>query len=195
MLPSINPSETQAWQKLREHFAEIQYTTMQEMFQEDTNRAEKFHIVWDQFLIDYSKNRIDQKTMSLLLELANEVGLKEAIDAQFSGGLINQTEGRAVLHTALRAKKSDVVKVNGVNIIPEVFQVKEKMELFTNEVVSGRRKGFTGKPFTDVVNIGIGGSDLGPAMIVEALQFYKNHLNIHFVSNIDGDHVQETIKN
>lgn len=194
MLPSINPSGTQAWQKLRDHFSEMQYAEMKEMFAQDENRAQKFHIQWEQFLVDYSKNRINQKTIDLLLELANEVGLKEAIEAQFSGENINQTENRAVLHTALRAKETDVVLVEGKNVIPTIFEVKNKIKAFSNEVISGRKKGFTGKTFTDVVNIGIGGSDLGPAMVVEALQFYKNHLNVHFVSNVDGDHVQEILK-
>ena len=132
--------------------------------------------------------------MSLLIELAKEVHLKEAIAQYFDGEIINQTENRAVLHTALRAKETAIINVDGVNVIPEIFEVKNKIKNFTNEVVNGDRKGFTGKPFTDIVNIGIGGSDLGPAMVVEALQFYKNHLNVHFVSNVDGDHVNEIIK-
>jgi glucose-6-phosphate isomerase len=193
-LPSINPTETLAWQKLREHFADMQYVEMRDLFAEDAKRTEKFHIQWNEFLVDYSKNKINQETMDLLLELANEIGLKDAVEAQFSGENINQTENRAVLHTALRAKETDVFLVNGQNVIPEVFEVKKKMRIFTEEIISGNRKGFTGKVFTDVVNIGIGGSDLGPAMVVEALQFYKNHLNVHFVSNVDGDHVQEVLK-
>ncbi|MES2813163.1 MAG: glucose-6-phosphate isomerase [Bacteroidota bacterium] len=194
MLPITNPSETQAWQKLREHFFDMQYVEMKEMFSQDENRAEKFHIQWDQFLVDYSKNKINQKTIDLLLELANEVGLKQAIEAQFSGKNINQTENRAVLHTALRGKETDAVLVDEKNIMPEIFAVKNKMKVFSNEIISGHRKGFTGKGFTDIVNIGIGGSDLGPAMVVEALQFYKNHLDVHFVSNVDGDHVCEVLK-
>jgi glucose-6-phosphate isomerase len=128
------------------------------------------------------------------LELANSIGLKNAIADYFGGEIINQTENRAVLHTALRAPESAVIKADGVNVIPEVYEVKNKIKNFTNEVISGERKGYTGKAFTDIVNIGIGGSDLGPAMAVEALQFYKNHLNVHFVSNVDGDHVNEVIK-
>ncbi|MFC4816154.1 glucose-6-phosphate isomerase [Flavobacterium sp. GCM10023249] len=193
-LPSINPSETSAWEKLREHFAETQYVDMQELFAIDNQRTEKFHIQWGKFLLDYSKNKINQTTMDLLLELAEEVGLQKAIEAQFSGEPINQTENRAVLHTALRANENDVFLVDGHNVIPEIFEVKKKMRAFSEEIISGNRKGFTGKAFTDIVNIGIGGSDLGPAMVVEALQFYKNHLNVHFVSNVDGDHVQEIIK-
>lgn len=193
-LPKINPSQTAAWQNLQTHFETMQATSMQDLFASDGARAEKFHIQWNDFLVDYSKNIIRQETLDLLLNLANEVQLKEAILSYFQGALINQTENRAVLHTALRAKASANVMVDGINVMPEVYSVKNKIQNFSNEVISGNRKGFTGKAFTDVVNIGIGGSDLGPAMVVEALQFYKNHLNVHFVSNVDGDHVNEVIK-
>lgn len=193
-LKTINPTETASWKKLQKHFDELQHVTMQEMFKDDASRTDKFNIKWNDFLIDYSKNNINQETMTLLQELANEVGLKEAIADYFGGEIINKTENRAVLHTALRAKETEVINVNGVNVIPEIYEVKAKIKAFTNEVVSSVRKGYTGKAFTDVVNIGIGGSDLGPAMVVEALQFYKNDLNVHFVSNVDGDHVNEIIK-
>jgi glucose-6-phosphate isomerase len=194
-LPSINPTTTQAWLNLREHFFDMQHMSMQEMFLNDEHRAEKFHIEWDKFLVDYSKNRINEQTIQLLLDLANEVNLKEAIEAQFSGEKINQTENRSVLHVALRAKEEDVFLVDGVNVMPEVYAVKNKIKDFSESIIEGKRKGFTGKSFTDIVNIGIGGSDLGPAMVLESLRFYKNHLNIHFVSNVDGDHVYESIKN
>jgi glucose-6-phosphate isomerase len=193
-LQNINPTTTEAWQKLREHFYDMQTNSIKEMFANDAQRAEKFHINWENFLVDFSKNNINQKTLDLLFELANEVALKEAIDAYFSGENINQTEDRAVLHTALRAKENDEVFVDGKNVIPEVYQVKEKIKEFSDEVISGTKRGFSNKAFTDIVNIGIGGSDLGPAMVVEALQFYSNHLNVHFVSNVDGDHVMETLK-
>jgi glucose-6-phosphate isomerase len=193
-LQKINPSTTEAWEKLRDHFYDMQTNSIKEMFANDPYRAEKFHIQWDDFLVDYSKNNINQKTLDLLLELANEVGLKEAIESYFSGGNINQTEDRAVLHTALRANENEEVFVDGKNVIPEIYEVKEKINVFSKEVISGNKKGYTNKAFTDVVNIGIGGSDLGPAMVVEALQYYKNQLNVHFVSNIDGDHVNEIIK-
>ena len=173
----------------------MQYTSMQEMFANDSSRAAKFNLQWNDFLVDYSKNIITEETISLLLSLAEEVNLKEAIAKYFEGDIINETENRAVLHTALRAPESSVVLVDGQNIIPEVYEVKEKIKAFSQEIINGERKGFTGKAFTDVVNIGIGGSDLGPAMAVEALQFYKNHLNVHFISNVDGDHVNEKIKN
>jgi glucose-6-phosphate isomerase len=193
-LDNTNPSGTKAWQDLREHSFEIQSLSMKEMFQNDDARAEKFHLQWNDFLIDYSKNIINDKTMEILLALANEMNLKDAISKYFAGDIINQTENRAVLHTALRAKETADIKVDGRNVIPEIYAVKNKIKAFTEDIVNGNRKGFTGKPFTDVVNIGIGGSDLGPAMAVEALQFYQNHLNVHFVSNVDGDHVLETIK-
>ena len=193
-LQKINPTQTEAWQKIQSHFETMKSVQMQELFAKDNNRAEKMHLQWNDFLVDYSKNIATQETIDLLLDLAKKVDLKDAISKYFDGDLINQTENRAVLHTALRATENAAVMVDGVNILPEVFSVKNKIKNFSNEVISGERKGFSGKQFTDIVNIGIGGSDLGPAMIVEALQFYKNHLNVHFVSNVDGDHVNEIIK-
>ena len=193
-LNTTNPTGTEAWKKLQDHYKEINKTTIQELFQQDATRVEKFNLQWNDFLVDYSKNNVSEKTMALLLELANSVGLKNAIADYYNGELINQTESRAVLHTALRAPESAIIKVDGENVIPEVYEVKNKIKQFTTEVISGDRKGYTGKAFTDIVNIGIGGSDLGPVMAVEALQFYKNHLNVHFVSNVDGDHVNEVIK-
>ena len=193
-LQTINPTETKAWKKLQSHYTQIQKASMAAMFEADSSRTKKLHLKWNDFLVDYSKNRINQETIDLLLELANETGLKNAISDYFGGAIVNQTENRAVLHTALRAPATAVINVDGVNVIPEVYEVKNKVKTFTNEVTSGQRTGYTGKPFTDIVNIGIGGSDLGPVMAVEALQYYKNHLNLHFVSNVDGDHVNEIIK-
>ena len=193
-LLNINPTHTNSWKLLEKHFSKMENNSIKEMFQNDEKRAEKFHIQWNDFLVDYSKNNINQETIDLLLNLANDVNLKDAISKYFAGDLINQTENRAVLHTALRAPENEVILVDGINVMPEVFEVKNKVKNFTNQIVSGERKGYTGKPFTDIVNIGIGGSDLGPAMVVEALQYYKNHLNVHFVSNVDGDHVNEIIK-
>ncbi len=193
-LNKINPSTTNAWQQLQNHFKKMQTASMPEMFTNDSNRSKKFHLRWNDFLVDYSKNIINQETLDLLLNLADEVNLKAAIASYFNGEIINQTENRAVLHTALRAPETATALVDGYNVIPEIFEVKKAVQIFSEEVISGERKGFTGKSFTDVVNIGIGGSDLGPAMVVEALQFYKNHLNVHFVSNVDGDHVNEIIK-
>ncbi|WP_395060992.1 glucose-6-phosphate isomerase [Flavobacterium sp.] len=193
-LQNTNPSNTEAWQNLKNHFSKMQNNSIKEMFQNDGARAEKFHIQWNDFLVDYSKNNINQETKDLLLKLTEEVNLKDAIYKYFDGDLINQTENRAVLHTALRAQETATILVDGNNVMPEIYEVKKSIEKFTNQVTSGERKGYTGKAFTDIVNIGIGGSDLGPAMVVEALQFYKNHLNVHFVSNVDGDHVNEIIK-
>jgi glucose-6-phosphate isomerase len=193
-LSAINPTQTIAWKKLQSHFETMKNVRMQDLFANEPTRAEKMHLEWNDFLLDYSKNIVTKETMNLLLELANEVQLKEAIAKYIGGDVINQTENRAVLHTALRAKENAFVQVDGVNVLPEIYAVKNKIKQFSNEIISGQRKGYTGKPFTDVVNIGIGGSDLGPAMIVEALQYYKNPLNVHFVSNVDGDHVNEILK-
>ena len=193
-LQNINPTTTLAWQKLQKHFQEMQNASMKEMFNDDKTRTSQLHIQWNDFLVDYSKNIVNKETINLLLDLTKEIQLKDAITKYFDGDIINQTENRAVLHTALRANATSNIKVDGENVMPEIFEVKNKIKTFTNEVVSGYRKGYTGKAFTDIVNIGIGGSDLGPVMVVEALQFYKNHLNVHFVSNVDGDHVNEVIK-
>lgn len=193
-LPKINPTTTISWKKLQEHFEELKSVHMKDLFAKDLERANKFTIKWDDFYVDFSKNRITEETFKYLLELADEVKLKDAIRSQFSGDIINETEGRAVLHPALRAPEDAEFKVEGVNVMPEIYKVKEKINSFTNNVVNGHLKGYTGKTFTDIVNIGIGGSDLGPAMVVDALQYYKNHLTTHFVSNVDGDHVNEVIK-
>ena len=194
MLKNSNPTQTNAWKALQKHFAEVKDRHTLSLFEKDAARADKFSIQWHDFYVDYSKNRIDEETLKLLVNLAEECGLKDAIGKYFGGDLINNTEKRAVLHTALRAPENSVVNVDGKNVMPEVAAVKHKMKQFSEEVIAGKRKGFTGKAFTDVVNIGIGGSDLGPAMVTEALKFYKNHLNVHFISNVDGDHVLETIK-
>ena len=194
MLKNSNPTQTNAWKALQKHFAEVKDRHTLSLFEKDAARADKFSIQWHDFYVDYSKNRIDEQTLKLLVNLAEECGLKDAIGKYFGGDLINNTEKRAVLHTALRAPENSLVNVDGKNVMPEVAAVKHKMKQFSEEVIAGKRKGFTGKAFTDVVNIGIGGSDLGPAMVTEALKFYKNHLNVHFISNVDGDHVLETIK-
>ncbi|RIV43997.1 glucose-6-phosphate isomerase [Flagellimonas pelagia] len=193
-LPTINPTTTEAWKKLQEHYQETKDKHLRELFATDTDRGGKFSLAWNDFLVDYSKNRITDKTISLLQDLAEEVGLESAIKSYFSGEHINQTEDRAVLHTALRATKDDKIFVDGENIVDEVYAVREKIKAFSHAVISGEKKGYTGKAFTDVVNIGIGGSDLGPVMVTEALKFYKNHLKTHFVSNVDGDLVYEVLK-
>ncbi|MDD3772649.1 MAG: glucose-6-phosphate isomerase [Weeksellaceae bacterium] len=193
-LQSINPTETKAWSKLKNHFESIKDTHLRELFL-DSQRFEKFHLNFQDILVDFSKNRITKETVELLIELANECKLNDAIEKQFSGDLINQTESRAVLHTALRSPNNQKLEQNGRNIIPEIHSVLEQMKNFSSKVISGEWKGFSGKNITDIVNIGIGGSDLGPKMVVEALNYYKNHLHLHFVSNIDSTHLQKTIKN
>lgn len=193
-LPKINPTHTKAWKKLQDHFQSIKDVHMTQWFSENNHRASDMTIHWEDFYIDYSKNRMDATTLGLLLELAEETHLKTAIDKQFRGDVINETEGREVLHTALRSPQTAKIMVEGRDIMPEIYEVKAKIKDFTASVVEGKRKGYTGKAFTDVVNIGIGGSDLGPAMVVDALQYYKNQLTTHFVSNVDGDHVNEVLK-
>ena len=193
-LKNINPTKTVSWKNLEDHFNQIKDVEMKTLFQGDKNRKETFSLVFDEFKIDFSKNRITEKTLKHLLDLASETELKDAIEKYFTGDEINETEGRAVLHTALRNQDGKPVLVDGEDVIPEVKETLKKIENFTNQVVNGDFKGYSGKKITDVVNIGIGGSDLGPRMVVESLQFYKNHLHTHFVSNIDGDHVTEILK-
>lgn len=193
-MKNINPTKTEAWKKLEAHYNETKDQSLKSLFENDSERAAKFTTKWEDFYVDFSKNKITEETKSLLIDLANECGLKEAMDAYFGGEAINKTEGRPVLHTALRASKNADIKVDGENVMNEVEEVKAKIKAFSSEVIQGITKGYTGRNFTDIVNIGIGGSDLGPVMVTEALEFYKNHLNVHFVSNVDGDHVHETIK-
>lgn len=194
-LKNINPTQTEAWQKLSVHFKEIKETHLRNLFNENPTRKEDFSLAFNDFSIDLSKNRITQETLKHLIDLANQSELKDAISQYFGGEEINQTEGRAVLHTALRNQSNNAVLVDGKDVMPEVAETLSKIENFTNKVVSGEWKGHTNKSITDIVNIGIGGSDLGPDMVVDSLKYYKNHLNVHFVSNIDGDHVQEVLKN
>lgn len=191
---NINPTTTLAWKKLQDHYDFMQSVSMKALFAEDSNRAQKMTVQWEDFWVDYSKNIITDETIQLLLSLAEAVGLKNEIQKYFQGEAINQTENRAVLHTALRTQKTAPILIDGQNILPEIQSVKNKMNDFVSDIIQGKRSGFTQQSFTDVVNIGIGGSDLGPAMVVEALAHYKNHLNVHFVSNIDGDHVNEVLK-
>ncbi len=193
-LKSINPTKTTSWERLSTHFGEIKHTHLKDLFKDNSNRISDFSIIFDDFNINFSKNIITQETVNLLVDLASEVDLEDAIKKYFSGDKINKTEKRAVLHTALRANNREPIFINGKNIKPEIENTLKQIEKITDDVISGKWRGYTDKKITDIVNIGIGGSDLGPQMIVEALQFYKNHLNTHFVSNIDGDHVSEIIK-
>lgn len=195
MLKNINPTQTKAWKDLTAHFESAQDMELKSLFASDENRFENFSTQFgSDILVDYSKNLVNQETMDKLFALAEETELKSAIDALFSGEKINQTEGRAVLHTALRNRSNTPVMVDGKDVMPAVNAVLEKMKSFTERVIGGEWKGYTGKAITDVVNIGIGGSDLGPYMVTEALAPYKNHLNMHFVSNVDGTHIVETLK-
>jgi glucose-6-phosphate isomerase len=194
ILPNSNPTALDAWESLKQHFQNTKHTTLKEHFKEEPNRLDYTVLEWEEFYVDFSKNRLDKKGFDLLLKLAKESGLKEAIAAQFSGNKINVTEDRAVLHTALRTLKKDPLLFEGENVLPALAETQQKMYAFCDNVISGAWKGYTGKAITHIVNIGIGGSDLGPAMVVEALEYYKNHLDVRFVSNVEGDHHQEVIK-
>ncbi|MEM7185620.1 MAG: glucose-6-phosphate isomerase [Bacteroidota bacterium] len=185
MFPKINPTQTSAWKKLEAHFEEMRSSTMQDMFAEEPSRANDMAISWQDFYVDFSKNRITNTTSELLLELAREVELEGAIKAQFEGMTINETEGRAVGHTELR---------NFEALRPEVARALQKIKTFSQRITDGTWKGATGKTIQAVVNIGIGGSDLGPDMVCDALMYYRNHLDVHFISNVDGDHTSEVLK-
>lgn len=194
MLPKIDFTSTSAYQYLTDHFISINETSLKQLFAQDGERFKKFSILFEDILVDYSKNRVDDTTMALLIQLAKECKLDEAIKAMYSGEVINQTEGRPVLHIALRNQSNQPILVEGKDVMPDVNAVLAKMEKFSNSIISEEWKGYTGKPITDIVNIGIGGSDLGPVMVTEALKAYKTRLNLHFVSNIDGTHLAETLK-
>ena len=194
-MKNINPTNTQAWKALEAHQSQLAQTTIAELFKQEQNRFNDYSLSFEnQILVDFSKNKINQETLKLLRQLAKESALDEAINAMFTGEKINRTENRAVLHTALRNRSNTPVYVDGKDVMPEVNAVLAKMSAFCDRVISGEWKGYTGKAITDVVNIGIGGSDLGPYMVTEALRPYKNHLNMHFVSNVDGTHIAETLK-
>ncbi|WBX71120.1 glucose-6-phosphate isomerase [Tenacibaculum retecalamus] len=192
-LQNINPIQTEAWKKLTDHYSEAKEYELKTLFREDKKRKERFSICLEELKVDYSKNHITQKTIDLLISLAEETKLKDAIDKYFSGDKINVTEDRAVLHTALRSNSNEPILVDGKDVKPKIQAALRKMKSFSNKVISGKWKGFTGKPITDIVNIGVGGSDLEPSMVAEGLRFYKNKLTSHFVSNIDGDHLSEIL--
>ncbi len=194
MLPKINPIETKAWQKLEEMYFDFEGTHMKDLFAKDAGRFEKYSLKFEDILVDFSKNILDEDVKATLLELAEECGLKDAIESMFTGEKINATEDRSVLHVALRNRSNTPVLVEGKDVMPEVNAVLDQMKAFSEKVISGEWKGYTGKTITDIVNIGIGGSDLGPLMVTEALKPYKNHLKLHFVSNVDGTHIAETLK-
>ncbi|MGJ1436833.1 MULTISPECIES: glucose-6-phosphate isomerase [Sphingobacterium] len=201
MFPKINFTKTEAYKNLAQHFGSLsglsnnsEKNDLRALFAADPARFEKFSIAFEDILLDYSKNRITEETKALLVQLAKECGLADAIAAMFSGERINVTENRPVLHTALRNQSDQPVYVDGKDVMPDVKRVLAQMKAFTEKIISGQWKGYTGKEITDVVNIGIGGSDLGPVMVTEALKAYKTRLNVHFVSNVDGTHIAETLK-
>ena len=195
MLPNTDPTTTKSWQKLAAHFEKIKSVHMKDLFAKDAQRFSKLSIRFNDILVDYSKNRVTEETLSLLFELANEIGLKASIDQMFSGKKINETEKRAVLHIALRNRENASIYVDGNDVMPEVNAVLQSVKEFSDKVRSGEWKGYTGNKITDIVNIGIGGSDLGPVMVTEALKPYATQeLAVHYISNIDGTHITETLK-
>ncbi len=195
MLHKIDPSKTEVWKKLREHCAFMKNRHLRDLFDKEPDRFERYSILFGDILVDYSKNLIKKETLNFLFELAEDIKLKDAIEKMFDGDIINETEGRAVLHVALRERTEEAVYMNNRNIMPDVTNVLQHMKDFSNKIISGDWKGYTGKPIKDIVNIGIGGSDLGPAMVTEALKpFRRRNVNVHFVSNIDGTHIKGTLK-
>ncbi|GJM60756.1 glucose-6-phosphate isomerase [Persicobacter diffluens] len=195
MLKNQNPTQTQAWAALEAHFQNMQNAQMKDLFAQDADRFNKFSTQFEDILLDYSKNIITEETLEKLVALAKETGVAEGIKAMFAGEKINQTEGRSVLHVALRNQSNTPIMVDGEDVMPAVNAVLAKVENFSNRVSNGDWKGYTGKAITDIVNIGIGGSDLGPLMVTEALKAYKKeNLNVHFISNVDGTHVAEVLK-
>lgn len=195
MLSKVNPTQTQAWGQLEAHYASMAGVQMKDLFANDPQRFSRFHLQFEEMLVDYSKNRITEQTMQLLMALARECGLAQAIEAMFTGEAINETEGRAVLHTALRNRSEKPVYLGGANVMPDIKAVLHQMEAFCDRLHSGEWRGYTGQTITDIVNIGIGGSDLGPVMVTEALRpYWKEGMQVHFVSNVDGTHLAETLK-
>ncbi len=194
MFPQHNPTTTNSWRKLEVQFLTMQATTLRELFAEDADRFNRFSLAFEDILLDYSKNIVTNETMHDLVELANEVELKSAIDAMFMGDRINKTEKRQVLHIALRNRSNVPIHADGINVMPEVNNVLKQMESFSDKLLSGEWKGYTGQAITDIVNIGIGGSDLGPYMVTEALKPYWKNIRPHFVSKVDGTHIAETLK-
>lgn len=194
MFPSVDPSHTKAWKNLQAHYNTINSLHLRELFA-DQERFQKFSLTFEDILLDFSKNRITEETHELLLSLADETRLKEAITAMYNGENINATEGRSVLHTALRNQSNTPIEVDGQDVMPKVNAVLDKMKVFSDAVIDGEWKGYTGRRIQSIVNIGIGGSDLGPVMVTEALKAYKKpQIDTYFVSNVDGTHIAETLK-
>jgi len=189
-----NPNCPDAWEKLKSNYNILSKKSILELFSKDKDRAKNFSLSWEDFFIDFSKNRINPSTIDLLIDLVNELDLKKNIEAFFSGSKINETEDRPVLHTALRAQKKDPIIVEGKNIIPEIEKHKKRMFAFAKRIITKEWKGYSNKPIKSIVNVGIGGSNLGPLFVTEALEFYKNDIKVHFISNIEGDHLFEVLK-
>jgi glucose-6-phosphate isomerase len=194
MLANSSPAETTAWRNLTAHFLEMQAVHLRELFEEDRDRFNKFHLQMEDLLVDYSKNIITTDTLRLLNDLAEEQKLPDAIKQMFEGVPINETERRPVLHIALRNRSNQPILVDGVDVMPEVNKVLSQMKIFSENLLNGNWKGFSGKPIEHIVNLGIGGSDLGPYMVAEALKPYWKNIEPHFVSNVDGTHISETLK-
>lgn len=195
MLPKINPTTTTAWQALKEHFSEMRNVHIRELFKNDPGRFSKYSITNRDIVFDYSKNIISDKTLQLLLQLAHECKVKDSIEAMFNGDKINETENRAVLHTALRNLSAEPAYAEGKNVMPDVKKVLKQMKNFCNRVHDGRWRGYSGKRIRYIVNIGIGGSDLGPLMVTEALKpYWLEDIQTYFVSNVDGTHIAEVLK-
>ncbi len=195
MLPTINPTSTQAWRQLTEHAGEMKKVHMRELFREDPSRFQKYSLCLADLVFDYSRNIINEKTIELLLQLAKECRLAEATKAMFAGEAINETERRAVLHTALRNFSGHPLFVEGKDVMPGVRKVQRRMKRFCEDIHNGKRRGYTGKRIKYIVNIGIGGSDLGPQMVTEALKPYQvKGIETFFVSNVDGTHITETLR-
>lgn len=195
MFPTIKPVETVAWRLLTAHFLEMQATTLRDLFASDPERFNKYHLQLNDILVDFSKNHINEDTIKFLMKLAEECELTSAIDAMFTGQRINVTENRPVLHVALRNRSNTKIEVGGADVMPEVNKVLNQMKNFSEDLISGKWKGYSGKSITAIVNIGIGGSDLGPLMVTEALKPYHKNIKPYFVSNVDGTHIAETLKN
>ena len=193
-LPRINPLKTKSWEELKNHFNKIKGTSISDLFVNDPNRFKNFSINFGDLLLDFSRNRINDETLDIFEKLAEEIKLSDAIKSYFNGEKINETEGRGVLHTAVRNQSNNKLIHDGVNIIEKIKTERERVFKFSNEIITGNYLGFSGKKISTIVNVGIGGSDLGPKMVTEALEFYRNHLNIKFISNVDGDHIHGLLK-
>jgi glucose-6-phosphate isomerase (EC 5.3.1.9) len=195
MLKRMNPTTTKTWQSLLSHLEKIKTTHLRDLFTQDPERFQKFSLQFNDILVDYSKNRITEETIGLLIALAQEIDLSDAVKKMFAGDKINETENRAVLHVALRNRKNTPIYLDGQDVMPQVNEVLQKIKTFSEQIISGKLKGYTGKKISDLVNVGIGGSNLGPLMVTECLRPYAQEgLSVHFVSNVDGTHLAETLK-